>query len=109
LGITIEDLKNDLFAHLDVWLLDWLLDQECSRGEAGIGAGEAALSNFDSFSVFTAKKALDELNRLDAMNGMVSGNDVYGFLKDNINDYLDEFAIRECTGQNVALDDLVAS
>ena len=105
LGITLEDLKNDLFAHLDIWLLDWLLDQECGGG----GAGEAALSNFDSFSAFTAKKALDELNRLDATNGMVSGNDVYGFLKDNMDDYLDEFAVRECTGQNVALDDLVSS
>lgn len=103
LGLTLADLKNDLFSHLDNWLLNWLLDLQCGGG----GAGEAALANFDAFSVFTAKQSLNHLNNLDANNGMINGSDVYGFLRDNAQGYLDDFATRECSGRNNSINDLV--
>lgn len=103
LGLTLDDLKNDLFSNLDPWLLDWLLDQECGGG----GAGEAALANFDSFSIFSAKKALDYLNNLDKNNGAVSGFNAFGFLEENMGDFLSQFADRQCSGQNLAIDEFV--
>jgi hypothetical protein len=104
LGLTVDDLKNDLFGRLDSWTLDWLLDQECGGG----GAGEAALAKYDAFSVYTAKQGLNYLNNLDKNDGSVSGADPFGFLRDNMGNYLKDFGDRECSGQNVAIDDLVS-
>jgi hypothetical protein len=103
LGITVDDMKRDLFKQQDNWLLGWLLQQKCGGGSAG----HAALSNFDAFNVFTAKKALDYLNNADARNGHLSGNDMYGFLRDLFPSLLSEFAQRECVGGNNSINDFI--
>lgn len=104
LGITIEDLKRDLFASIDAFLLKWILSQKCGGGSDG----EAALANFDAFNVFSAKKALDYLNNADLNNRHLKGDDVYGFLTDMMDSLLKDFARRECTGKNNGINDLVS-
>jgi hypothetical protein len=101
LGITLEDMKRDLFAQLDSFLLGWLLDQDCKGGSDGA----AALANFDAYNYFAAKKALDYLNNADRTNKHMSGGDMWSFLRDMMPSLLKEFAHRECNGQNNGIKD----
>ena len=102
LGITTDDLKRQLLDRLDLWLLDWLLSLDCGKG----GAADAALANYNAYSLYTAKNGLNYINALDASNGHLTGNDTFDFVKGLAEDSLRGFAQNECIGQNNAYKDL---
>jgi hypothetical protein len=107
LGLTVQDFKNNLLSNLDPWLLDWILERDCKKTSPV--SGGSPLSRFDTFSVFIAKKVLDHLNHLDKNNGALNGSDSFGFIKDNMDDHLDDFNRRECSGHNIPIDQFVAN
>ena len=104
LGLTLQDIKQNVIPKLDLFLLDWLMSQQCGGG----GNGEAALANFNSYSVFVAKKAIDRLNELDATSGRLDGSDLTSFLSEMLNDLTSDFGRRQCNGQNLGIDEFVS-
>lgn len=96
LGITTDDLKLSLFDKLNLKLLEWLLGQKCGGGPYG----NAAMANFNAFSLYTGKESLNYINSVDSANGRLVGSDMYGFLDDMLPTALDTFGRNECLGKN---------